>query len=56
MNGISWKYWTPWRRDILTGLSNRHFPTSLVSSLLLQLELEGKVAQLPGKLFLKVIR
>jgi predicted Rossmann fold nucleotide-binding protein DprA/Smf involved in DNA uptake len=33
-----------------------HFPTSLVSSLLLRLELEGKVTQLPGKLFLKVIR
>jgi DNA processing protein len=33
-----------------------HLPTSLVSSLLLRLELEGKVTQLPGKLFLKVIR
>ncbi|HSF30120.1 MAG TPA: DNA-processing protein DprA [Candidatus Tectomicrobia bacterium] len=32
------------------------FPTSVVSSLLLKLELEGKVTQLPGKLFLKVIR
>jgi len=33
-----------------------HLPTSLVSALLLRLELEGKVTQLPGKLFLKVIR
>jgi len=31
-------------------------PTSLVSSLLLRLEVEGKVSQMPGKLFLKVIR
>jgi DNA processing protein len=37
-------------------IEQAHFPTSLVSSLLLRLELEGKVAQLPGKLFLKVIR
>jgi DNA processing protein len=32
------------------------FPTSMVSSLLLRFELEGKVTQLPGKLFLKAIR
>jgi DNA processing protein len=31
-------------------------PTSMVSSLLLRLELAGKVTQLPGKRFLKVIR
>jgi DNA processing protein len=31
-------------------------PTNMVSSLLLRLELEGKVTQLPGKLFVKVIR
>jgi DNA processing protein len=37
-------------------IEQAHFPTSLVSSLLLRLELEGKVTQLPGKLFLKVIR
>jgi DNA processing protein len=37
-------------------IEQAHFPTSLVSSLLLRLELDGKVAQLPGKLFLKVIR
>ena len=37
-------------------IEQAHFPTSLVSSLLLRLELEGKVSQLPGKLFLKVIR
>jgi DNA processing protein len=37
-------------------IEQAHLPTSLVSSLLLRLELEGKVAQLPGKLFLKVIR
>jgi DNA processing protein len=33
-----------------------HLPTSLVSSLLLQLELAGKVTQLPGKLFLRATR
>jgi DNA processing protein len=33
-----------------------HFPTSLVSSVLLRLELAGKVTQLPGKLFVKVLR
>jgi DNA processing protein len=33
-----------------------HLPTSVVSALLLRLELAGKVVQLPGKLFLKVIR
>jgi DNA processing protein len=37
-------------------IEQAHLPTSLVSSLLLRLELEGKVAQLPGKLFLRVIR
>jgi DNA processing protein len=36
-------------------IERAHFPTSMVSSLLLRLELEGKVTQLPGKLFLKVI-
>jgi DNA processing protein len=33
-----------------------HLPTSVVGALLLQLELAGKVVQLPGKLFRKVIR
>jgi DNA processing protein len=37
-------------------IEHAHFPTSMVSSLLLRLELEGKVTQLPGKLFLKAIR
>jgi DNA processing protein len=37
-------------------IEQAHFPTSMVSSLLLRLELEGKVTQLPGKLFLKAIR
>jgi DNA processing protein len=37
-------------------IERAHFPTSVVSSLLLRLELEGKVSQLPGKRFLKVIR
>ena len=37
-------------------IEQAHFPTSLVSSLLLKLELEGKVTQLPGKLFLKALR
>jgi DNA processing protein len=51
--------------DVLDPVEARHvdwvieqtrLPTSLVSSLLLRLELEGKVVQLPGKLFLRVIR
>ncbi len=37
-------------------IEHAHFPTSMVSSLLLKLELEGKVTQLPGKLFLKALR
>ncbi|MGH8063779.1 MAG: DNA-processing protein DprA [Candidatus Entotheonellia bacterium] len=37
-------------------IEHAHVPTSMVSSLLLQLELAGKVTQLPGKLFLKAIR
>jgi DNA processing protein len=37
-------------------IEHAHFPTSMVSSLLLRLELEGKVTQLPGKLFLKALR
>ncbi|HEX2276213.1 MAG TPA: hypothetical protein VHN13_03695 [Candidatus Tectomicrobia bacterium] len=37
-------------------IEQAHFPTSMVSSLLLKLELEGKVTQLPGKLFLKALR
>jgi DNA processing protein len=37
-------------------IEQAHVPASLVSSLLLRLELEGRVTQLPGKLFLKVIR
>jgi DNA processing protein len=36
-------------------IEHAHFPTSMVSSLLLKLELEGKVTQLPGKLFLRTI-
>jgi DNA processing protein len=37
-------------------IEHAHFPTSMVSALLLKLELEGKVTQLPGKLFLKALR
>jgi DNA processing protein len=37
-------------------IEHAHFPTSMVSSLLLKLELEGQVTQLPGKLFLKALR
>lgn len=37
-------------------IEQARFPTSVVSSLLLKLELEGKVTQLPGKLFLKALR
>jgi DNA processing protein len=37
-------------------IEHAHVPTSMVSSVLLRLELEGKVTQLPGKLFLKAIR
>jgi DNA processing protein len=36
-------------------IEHAHFPTSMVSSLLLKLELEGRVTQLPGKLFLRTI-
>jgi DNA processing protein len=37
-------------------IEQAHLPTSLVSSLLLKLELDGRVTQLPGKLFLKTLR
>jgi DNA processing protein len=37
-------------------IEHAHFPTSVVSSLLLKLELEGKATQLPGKLFLRALR
>jgi DNA processing protein len=37
-------------------IEQAHLPTSMVSALLLKLELEGKVTQLPGKLFLKALR
>jgi DNA processing protein len=37
-------------------IEEARLPTSLVSSLLLQLELAGKVTQLPGKLFLRATR
>jgi DNA processing protein len=37
-------------------IEQAHFPTSMVSSLLLKLELVGKVTQLPGKLFLKALQ
>lgn len=37
-------------------IEQAHFPTSVVSSLLLKLELEGKVTQQPGKLFLKALQ
>jgi predicted Rossmann fold nucleotide-binding protein DprA/Smf involved in DNA uptake len=37
-------------------IEQAHLPTSLVSSLLLKLELDGRVTQLPGKLFLKALR
>jgi DNA processing protein len=37
-------------------IEQANFPTSMVSALLLKLELEGKVTQLPGKLFLKALR
>jgi DNA processing protein len=43
-------------REIDWVIEHAHFPTSMVSSLLLKLELEGKVIQLPGKLFLKALR
>lgn len=33
-----------------------HLPTSLVSGLLLKLELDGSVTQLPGKLFIRALR
>jgi DNA processing protein len=37
-------------------IEQAHVPTSTVSALLLKLELEGTVTQLPGKLFLKALR
>jgi DNA processing protein len=37
-------------------IEQAHLPTSMVSSLLLRLELAGKVTQLPGQLFVKVLR
>ncbi|MBI3328249.1 MAG: DNA-protecting protein DprA [Nitrospinae bacterium] len=37
-------------------IERSHLPTGSVSSLLLQLELEGRVTQLPGKVFLKALR
>lgn len=43
-------------REIDWIIEHAHFPTSTVSALLLKLELEGKVIQLPGKLFLKALR
>jgi DNA processing protein len=43
-------------RHIDAIIEQAHLPTSLVSSLLLKLELDGRVTQLPGKLFLKALR
>jgi DNA processing protein len=43
-------------REIDWIIEHAHFPTSMVSALLLKLELAGKVTQLPGKLFLKAVR
>jgi DNA processing protein len=37
-------------------IEHAHLPTSVVSGLLLKLELDGYVTQLPGKLFLKALR
>jgi DNA processing protein len=37
-------------------IEQAHLPTSLVTALLLQLELDGQVTQLPGKLFIKALR
>lgn len=37
-------------------IEQAHLPTSLVSGLLLKLELDGSVTQLPGKLFIKALR
>ena len=37
-------------------IEQAHLPTSLVSGLLLKLELDGRVTQLPGKLFIKALR
>jgi DNA processing protein len=37
-------------------IERAHLPTSLVNALLLQLELAGRLIQLPGKLFLKALR
>jgi DNA processing protein len=37
-------------------IERAHLPTSMVNALLLQLELAGRLAQLPGKLFLKALR
>jgi DNA processing protein len=37
-------------------IEQAHLPTSLVSGLLLKLELDGRVRQLPGKLFIRALR
>jgi DNA processing protein len=37
-------------------IERAHLPTSMVNALLLQLELAGRLTQLPGKLFLKALR
>jgi DNA processing protein len=37
-------------------IEQAHLPTSVVSGLLLTLELDGRVTQLPGKLFIKALR
>jgi DNA processing protein len=37
-------------------IEQAHLPTSVVSGLLLKLELDGSVTQLPGKLFIKALR
>jgi DNA processing protein len=59
---------TPDERRILEGLDpvearhidwiieHAHLPTSVVSGLLLKLELDGSVTQLPGKRFIKTLR
>jgi predicted Rossmann fold nucleotide-binding protein DprA/Smf involved in DNA uptake len=43
-------------REIDWIIEHAHFPTGMVSALLLKLELAGKVTQLPGKLFLKAVQ
>jgi DNA processing protein len=37
-------------------IERAHLPTSMVNASLLQLELAGKLTQLPGKLFVKALR